>query len=131
MTQNEGVVVPSGGHANVRIEPTKYEVSILPRDFPEGYLWAVTVEYRGKGLWGVFRDGGSTCLGSDGNWDWEPSPSNREDDWLETHRLPLGRALFLAEEAARTMTVGTRFGPETAYDAIARRMKWDEDGGTQ
>src|ERR1700744_5322415 len=97
-------------HANVRIEPTQYAVSILPRDHEDGHMWTVTVEYRGKGLWGVFRSG-RDCLGADGQWDWEPSPSNRDDDWLETHRLPLGRALFLAEEAARTMVVGTRFGP--------------------
>lgn len=114
----------------VRIEPTRYEVSVLPRDFPDGDMWTITVEYRGRGLWGVFKTG-KQCLGSDGEWDFESLPSGREDDWKETHRFPLGRALALAEETARTLTIGTRFGPMTAYDAIDQQKKWDEDGGTE
>lgn len=64
----------------------------------------VTVEYRGRGLWAICWSGRG-CWGTDGEWDYERSPSNREDDWLETHRFELDFALSKARELAKTLRV--------------------------
>jgi hypothetical protein len=40
------------------------------------------------------------CLSIDGQWHFEPSPSNRDDDWLTAHRFDLDTALSMAREAA-------------------------------
>lgn len=83
---------------------TEYAVSCLPADHPEGYHFTIHVSWRGPGdVWAVTRM--SQCLSSTGEWDYEPSPSNREDDWKETHRFPLDQALALAKEQAPLMTV--------------------------
>jgi hypothetical protein len=113
---------------DVRVSVTEYDVSILPQDHEEGYNWSLKVQYRGKGLWGVFIHD-RMCLGTDGTWDWEPSPSNREDDWIATHRFTEDEAIKLAREAAKTMTAFTRFGPMTAYDVL-ERDKEKHDHGT-
>jgi hypothetical protein len=83
--------------------PTEYTVSCIPEGNINRHLYEVTVSYRGDGRWAVGRSG--DCLGADGEWDWEPSPSSREDDWLATHRFDLDTALDLACEAAATVTV--------------------------
>jgi len=84
--------------------PTTYEVSCLPQDHPDGFSWALRVEYRGRGKWAVLRSG-KRCLSSTGEWDWESIPSEREDDWLATHRFDLDTALRLAQEAAPHVVV--------------------------
>lgn len=111
---------------DVRVSPTRYEVSTLPEDFPEGYMWTISVEYRGRGLWAVLQ--GGEALGTDGTWDWEPSSSNRDDEWLETHRFPLEKALELAREAAPKIRRGTRFGVWGPQDAIEWEKK--KENGT-
>lgn len=82
----------------VIVDITRYEVSVLPHDDINRSIFTIHVEARGHGLWAVtrYRD----CLGTDGQWEWEPLPSNREDDWLATHRFDLDTALKLAREAA-------------------------------
>jgi hypothetical protein len=82
---------------------THYAVSCLPEDHDARFSMTITVEWRGRDLWAVMRHG--EALGADGKWDYEPSPSNREDDWLTTHRFDLDTALRLAEEAAPKLTV--------------------------
>lgn len=65
-----------------------YEVAVLERGGPRGEIrWAVC--WMGR------------CLDAQGQWDHEPIPSEREDDWLATHRFDLDTALRLAKEAAR------------------------------
>jgi len=87
------------------VRTTRYEVSCLPPDDIDAHCFTVTVEWRGRDLWAVMRHG--SALGSDGEWDYEPSPSNREDDWLATHRFDLDTALKLAKQAApKLMTNG-------------------------
>src|SRR6185436_1092107 len=78
----------------LRIEAVAYVVSCFPPDDDEAGTWDVRVESRGEGRWAVchFR----YCADADGNWDYEPSPSNREDDWKATHRFDLDTALELA-----------------------------------
>jgi hypothetical protein len=83
---------------------TKYEVSCLPIDHRERPHFTIFVEWRGVDRWAVC-DGFRSCLGADGVWGYEPSPSNREDDWLDAHRFDLDTALALAKEQAPLMTV--------------------------
>jgi hypothetical protein len=104
----------------VEVNVTQYDVSMLPLDFPDRRLWSVTVEYRGKGLWGVFKDG--FRLGKDDTWDYEPIPSYREDDWIAAHQFTLDEALALARKAA-SEAVATRFGLMTPQDALKRAAK--------
>lgn len=85
------------------VQVTRYEVSCLPEDDDAKFSMTINVEYRGRDLWAVVRMG--EALGVDGEWEYEPSPSNREDGWLETHRFDLDTALRLAKEAAPKMTV--------------------------
>jgi hypothetical protein len=94
---------PAAAIPRVRARTTQYEVSLLPESYIDAHCWAVTVEYRGKGKWAILH--GRFCLGVDGEWDWEPSPSNREDDWVAAHRFDLQAALDLAREHAPKVTV--------------------------
>jgi hypothetical protein len=85
------------------------EISISP--IPVGNVdrdaWAATVTFGGVikdgvKLYGVKNLGRS--LSRDGNWDHEPSPSSRTDEWLAEHRFPYEQALELARSVARTIT---------------------------
>jgi hypothetical protein len=100
-----------------RIQATEYTVNCLPEDDTDGHVFALTVAYRGHGLWAVLRHG--SCLGSDGEWDYELRPSERESDWLATHRFDLETALKLAEEAAPKVTVNGY----TVADALAMHAR--------
>jgi hypothetical protein len=70
-----------------------------PRDF------AITVEKTNweRDLWAV-RQGKGVCLCKDGSWDFEPSPSNRDDKFLEETRFSLETALELATNAYKERT---------------------------
>ena len=105
----------------VYARPTTYDVSVFPdeiRDEPQFYgepeHWVVRVEWRGRGTWAVIH--GGSCLGTDGEWDWEPRPSSREDDWLAAHRFSLDDALALAREHAP----GVRVNGHSAVDVLAK-----------
>jgi len=96
--------------AEVFERPVAYEVSVWPPEHGgciDSATWCVTVADRGRGLWAVLRGGtGSTvCLSAAGKWEFEPSPSNRDDKWLAAHRFPLEEALQLAREHAPKVTV--------------------------
>jgi hypothetical protein len=87
------------------VRPTSYDVSVFPDEMasrPDACMdadtWKITVEARGLGTWGICFMG--RCLGISGEWDREPIPSSRDDDWLEDHRFPLAAALDLAREYA-------------------------------
>jgi hypothetical protein len=87
-----------------RVQATRYTVNCMPEDSsPDSHVFEITVEWRGKDRWAVVRHG--SCLGSDGEWDYEMRPSSREDDWLATHRFDLETALELAKKAAPYVTV--------------------------
>jgi hypothetical protein len=85
------------------VRVTRYEVSCIPQENINALHFTATVEWRGHGRWAVLRLG--ECLGADGEWDYEPRTSAREDDWLDTHRFDLNTALQLAKEAAPKLTV--------------------------
>lgn len=98
---------PNGNHTMTTPEPnvqaTRYVVSCFPPDSEEGGHFNLAVEYRGRGLWAVTRH--KQCLGTDGEWSWESIPSEREDEWLDSHRFDLDTALKLAKEHAPLVTV--------------------------
>ncbi|ARX81577.1 hypothetical protein SMD44_00975 [Streptomyces alboflavus] len=98
----------------VFVQTTEVEVSVLPEGDINRLVFTITVAYRGDDQWAVIRHG--ECLGSDGNWDYELRPSEREDEWLATHRFDFQTALKLATDAAP----GIRCNGETAVDAWRR-----------
>jgi hypothetical protein len=93
---------------------TRYTVNLLPETDPHGHVFELTVDYRGHGQWAVLRHG--WCLGHDGSWDYELRPSEREDEWIDTHRFDLNTALQLAKEAAP----GVNVNGLTAAQALVR-----------
>jgi hypothetical protein len=98
-----GLVDAMFGPSDVYVQITEFDVSCFPLDHEERHHFNITVEYRGRGLWAIKHH--AMCLGDDGEWDYEPSPSNREDDWLETHRFTMQDAIRLAREAAPKLQV--------------------------
>jgi hypothetical protein len=68
----------------VTVKPAKYVVSRLPETNADHPVWSVTVEASGHGRWAVRNM--SNCLAKDGEWEHEPLPSSRTDEWLETVR---------------------------------------------
>lgn len=54
----------------------------------------IKVTYRGKGAWAVIKD--SLCMSINGDWDFEPMPSSRTDDWLVGHRFHSAEAAYNA-----------------------------------
>jgi hypothetical protein len=87
----------------VVVTPDRYEVNATPypNDDLNRHYFSVWVTYRGQGQWSVnrFADG-RMCLNRDGEWDFEPLPSNREDGWLEQHRFMRQEAVDLAKRSA-------------------------------
>lgn len=84
---------------------TEYVVNAIPEDLcVDYYAWNINVSWRGPDdLWAVVHIG--SCLGQDGRWDYERSPSNRGENWKKTHRFPLEEALRLAYEAAPKLEI--------------------------
>jgi hypothetical protein len=85
------------------VQPTNYVVSCLPDGHFERHLFTLNVAYRGEGRWAVLSRG--QCLATDGTWDHEMRPSEREDEWIAAHRFDLDTALRLAKEQAPLLTV--------------------------
>jgi hypothetical protein len=107
--------------AEVNERVITYEYSVFTEaDDPEHYIglssWTIEVAYRGRGLWGVLHRG--FALGKDGTWDYESSPSNREDDWLGEHRWPLAEAQERALKAAPHVSVNGRTAAEVKIELL-------------
>jgi hypothetical protein len=120
MTGTEGT---TGGTAvtDPVVRVSRYTVSCLPEDEIERGSWDLAVEERGEGRWAVLHLG--LCLGSDGRFVYEPSPSNRTDEFLADHRFGLDEALALAKRAAPDVVVN---GMRPA-DAVAFRKAHPRD----
>jgi hypothetical protein len=56
------------------------------------------VQERGRGTWCVFNLG--DVLNADSEWEYEPTPSNRDEAFLERTRFDRDTALRLAKEKA-------------------------------
>lgn len=95
---------------------TQATVSVLPETHPDHTTWSITLDYRdtvdGERRYAVMR--GRTCLGADGEWDWEPVPSERDDEWRATHRFDWPTAFGLAREHAPNITVNGMTAREVA-----------------
>lgn len=100
---------------------TQYAVTLLPEGDINSYLYEITVDYRGHGLWAITRH--RQCMTHDGGWDWEPIPSERDDDWIATHRFDLDTALALAKEAAPHVTVNGITAVEALRRSVARQRR--------
>lgn len=94
---------------------TEITVSVVPEGDVNRHLFEVKVVYRGDGRYAVTHLG--YCLGADGEWEYEPHPSAREDDWLATHRFDHDTAYRLAIEVAP----GIECNGLTAAEYMARR----------
>lgn len=98
----------------VWLRATQYEVSVFPdsmRNDPSSALdahqWVITVADRGEDRWAVIQGpDGSHCmvLGTDGDWDMEPRPSSRSDEWIATHRFSYEDAIRHARDQAAKVT---------------------------
>jgi hypothetical protein len=99
---------------DVRVTPVKYEVSVLPLDFEDGYLWTINVEYRGNDLWAIMHRVGNV-YGKNGTWSHEHVPGERTDEWLEEYRWPLEEAL----EKAKELAPGLKFHGMSPEDLLA------------
>jgi len=99
------------------ITVTRYTVAVLTEaDCVDWFVWDIHVENRGRGRWAVSR-GGGIVLSDEGRWVVEPIPSERDDEWLDTHRFDHDTALRLAAEQALKL----RINGHTAQDIIAKR----------
>lgn len=114
----EEATEPEAG-PRVEVWRTRYRVSAVPEDFcPEASHWAISVEWRGGDRWAVLR--GGECLGRDGDWDYEPLPSSREEDWLATHRFSEEEALALARKEAPLIRING-YTPADVLERYAAR----------
>lgn len=110
---------PPATAATVKV--SAYTISRLPDDSADHSVWSITVEASGHGRWAVRVLG--RCLSKSGEWEYEPSPSNREDDWLDTVRWDNAEDAIAAALAAEpTLT----FNGMTPADVLARQagVKW-------
>lgn len=101
-------------------EPSAYSVHLNGADNMDIMTYEITVERR-NGLdgtkWAVkWMD---RVLGKDGEWEWEPSPSNRDDEFMARCRFDsFDEALNLAMDKAPYVKVNGR-------DAVqANRHVW-------
>jgi len=88
------------------IAVTEYTLSPLPLDHPDQqliYNWNLTVEWRGEDQWAVKHIG--YTLRADGDWEYEPSPSSRDDDYLTRCRFARDTALGMARKALPGISV--------------------------
>lgn len=74
---------------SVEITPVRFQVGAGRN--------AIFIEDRGNGKWAVSN--GCSVLATDGEWEYEPRPSNRDDDFLARTRFTLDEAKRRAVEA--------------------------------
>ena len=105
---------------------SQYTVSALPREHPEHYSWALTVEWRGKG-WAVTRHSFVFCKTDarrkrpQGTYD--RLPSGRSDAHLRTYRHSLEDALDIARKIAPKITINGWTVPEVLAKWEARQAR--------
>lgn len=69
--------------SDIRIELRGYSPEALSRSGAQGDLWSVT-------------NGGRSCLNSDLEWEYEPSPSGRTEDYKKRNRFSLDECFRMA-----------------------------------
>lgn len=60
---------------------------ICAYELPDEVRLELVRQRKGPPLWAVRRHG--MCMGKDGEWEWEPSPSNRDDAFLARCRFAM------------------------------------------
>jgi len=73
------------------------ELGISPSAYRFESHPSIRVEWRGPASWAIVDYG--IVLNKDNQWEHEPSPSNRSDDFIERTRYPLNEALRRALKA--------------------------------
>ncbi len=94
---------------------TEFTVSVLPDGHVDQPTFAVTVNYTGRGLWAI-RNLSRCWNGDERDWVWEPSPSNRDDDFFAACRFTRDDALRIADEIAHAV----RWNGVTAGEIASR-----------
>lgn len=105
---------------SVTSRTTEVSYCALPEDDINAYQLTVTVSWRGDGRYAVMHR--NYCLGADGEWDYESTPSERADEWKATHRFSFDEACALAEAAALTVTCNG-LNAEAMLAWVERRRK--------
>lgn len=108
--------------------PTRYEVTAWPGpvDGVNRSHYVVFVEWRGGDNWCVTD--GFGCYRADGEREYEPNPSSRDDDFIGRTRFSLDEALELARRIAPEITVGA--GPGRRGLAAAEMWEWEQSRRT-
>lgn len=95
--------------------PTRYVVLPIDvdPDMEDSFHRSLSVEWRGPGdAWAVMRF--SQCLNHDGGWEYESSPSNRDDSFKVRCRFPLDEAFDRAETALDALQPVASSGGQTS-----------------
>lgn len=87
----------------VYTRPTSYTVTCFREPTIDSHVFDIPVDETAPGRWAVRR--GKRCLSVFDTWEWEPIPSERDDDWLAAHRFDLRLALEMAQRVAPDVTV--------------------------
>jgi hypothetical protein len=99
-------------------EPTAYTICAVPETVQDWDIFAITAEKTAPGRWAVRWRG--RCLNLNLEWQREPVPSERDDEFLSWCRFDLDAAL----DAARRMAPGLRCNGITAERAA---VEWVEE----
>lgn len=101
--------------------PVSYEVLLI--DGRGEVVIDRMLQEDGSYKWAI-RDGCRTCFSKKGEWDYESMPSNRPDDWIDTHRFDtFEEASKLAHAAAKVKIDGYLERVEIGNKQIAEREK--------
>lgn len=97
--------MPDTTTLTVTVQTTEYAVTAFPLEAPDASSFTLKVTYRGTGRWAIIRLG--ECWNKETkSWDYESLPSNREDDWLISHRYDSAEAAIAdAKEIAPFLSV--------------------------
>jgi hypothetical protein len=93
----------------------RFTYSPIPLDNAlDRIAWQVSVEWAGSGRWAIRNSG--YCLNRNGEWEHEPQPSSRTDQWLAEHRW---EDLAEARRVAREVCLSVTWNGKTAADIAA------------
>lgn len=95
---------------------TELRVSLLPTDDIDFHTWSVAVAWRSDDKYAVTHIG--YVFNSDGEWEYEPQPSSRDDEFLARTRFDYWTAYRLACEQAPLV----RINGMTAADVLAKKV---------
>lgn len=74
------------------LPPEVMPVAYAPKQRPDGNLLFLRAEWRGGDQWAV-TNGARSVLNREDEFEWEPLPSSRTEDFVEQHRFDLSEAL--------------------------------------